>query len=327
MLTKGTQPKVSTIEQYAHYVLDDPQVKAFIDDYKKYQRVADRIIDSFEGQVDQGILTFDNEEDLKAARVFNRNSEGGKQVTLMLKVRNMIPEAWSKEKLKNIMGRDASQPHPNITDIPLIMFKSFATTKDFDEYLPKGSISALSGAYFSKEIDLARQKYLVFALYLWLFFNAKYTAKGDLYYKDVYKDMHVSEITGKIDGISIQRVEFLRQFKDYIHFDLLRTEDYEKNQKKGAVLRLSLDRPETGFITIQKCGDSSLKCNYTLTADRENTNYLVKEYLGPNPILELQKLGTFLSCDNCAKQAYFMASLNKETQYYCDMKCFNRCKK
>ena len=52
---------------------------------------------------------------------------------------------------------------------------------------------------------------------------------------------------------------------------------------------------------------------------------LKEKYLVPTPTL--RKLGTFFSCAYCARQAYFMTIHKNENHYYCNTKCFNRCKK
>lgn len=355
--------KTYTVEEYAHLVLDDPKVREVIEKFTAFQKAADKVIDSFEGLVDSAIVKFDDAEELSLARAFNLSTEECKNTELARIIdATHVDIGWDDPELSydEIAARDASQPHPNATDIPIIVFREFVINPNFRNYLYNGSVSLLSGAYFAKDIDLARQKYLVFATFLWSYMTPKTPeGGGDQYYifaeccprveeeilnglasmttlherKDYVHYNQATVVTndvvetpGQISHTAV-RLEFLEQFKDYIHFDLWNEDDYSKRQKTGTVIRLALDIPETGRVVVQKCGDRGNVCNTTYLINEDELKRLEEEYLGTTTSPVLTKLGTFLRCDRCAKQAYMLASRKNEERYYCDMKCFNRCKK
>lgn len=148
----------------------------------------------------------------------------------MFMIDDMYPKEWDKIKLRDIVQRNASEQRPNKSDIPLIIFKRFATDPIFKQYLAKGSVDLLSGAYFAKDMDLAKQKYLVFAVYLWLNFKVKHSPEKDM---DVYYDIDYREYTTVDDRVRFSawdRNIFIRLFKDYIHFDLWDEGDYKKER-------------------------------------------------------------------------------------------------
>ena len=193
MISKAlvTEFKRHTIESYARYVMDDPQVVAFIKRFKEYQRAADKVIDSFEGLVDNGLLNIESEGELADARAFNQSTEECKNRTLQGFIDDL---GTSSFPIEYVILRDASHAHPNKTDVPLLIFSDFIRNEHFRDYLFKGSVDLLSGAYFAKDIDLARQKYLVFATFLWAFMKPVKVAitdeggqkESDTYY--VYDD-------------------------------------------------------------------------------------------------------------------------------------------
>lgn len=355
-VTTTPKYKTYTIEEYAHYVLDDPRIQDMTSRFAKYQKAADKVIDAFEGLVDSGVLVFDDAEELERARAFNASTEICKDVELERLLATLHPDiGWIDPELSfdEIAARDASQPHPNKTDVPVIVFYEFATKEEFKDYLYKGSLELLSGAYFAKDIDLAQQKYLVFATFLWAYMDVKIPeGGGDQYYNyaeccptveepdalnaslSLRNNRHYNQVVvdGDASPQSLRqishtavRLDFLRAFKDYIHFDLWHEDDYDKKKKRGTIMRLALDIPITGNVVIQTCGNKGDKCNTMSRINEESFERLSKEYLTPDT--ELRKLGTFLRCGRCTKLAYFMVTRNSMNQYYCDLRCFNRCKK
>ena len=307
-----------TIDQFAHYVLDDPKVKAFIEKFTTYQKTNDKLIDSLEELIDSAGLTFDNEEELKVAREFLRNAEARKNETLRKLIVDIEPlgdvitglpvfDAISKN---NIRRRErlaiASQ-----SDVPLLVFREFALSDEFKDYLFKGSVPWMSSAYFAKDMDLAQQKYMVFATFVWAAMVEEVTQEAKFLYN--------FRLTFHYDYL----INFLSFFKDYIHYDLWDEGDYTKRGKTGTVLRLALDTTETGSVVVQECGDMPISCNKTIFLDRESM-YALKEAFEKK---QLMRLNTSLRCQHCMKQAHFLARQDNQNAYYCSQRCFNCCKK
>ena len=251
------QYKRYTIESYARYVLDDPEVKALMHKFTTYLKAADKLIDSFEGLVDSELVKFDSQEELEAARAFNRVTEETKNTQL----KALLSKKYSVPALGDVVKREATEPHPNHTDVPLIQFQQFANTLHFQDYFLTGSLYLMSGAYFAKDIDLARQMHLVFAVFLWSFTEPVILADRDTFYE--YNPL-----------LRHERLAFLEKFRDYVHFDLWNEDDYEKKNRTGTVLRLDLDRPETGYVVIQHCGDRPNICNRSVLINEKNLEEL-----------------------------------------------------
>lgn len=320
------QYQVRTIIEYAQYVLDDPRVIAFIEKFMTFQAIGDRMMDAFEGMVDAGLLVFKNDEELRIARSYNTSvHQKAKNDELHRMIQNEIfPPEWrlSKEALtvRNLVKKGADQPHPNFTDIPLIMFYEFAQDRAFGRYLYGETLHFLSGTYFAKDIDLARQRYTVFAIYLWVRMDAKSTfdTKSDTFY----------EFTQPVE--TQRRVSFLKEFRNYIHLDLWDSSEYKKKQKDGVIMRLRLATFDTGSIVVQECRETSGTCNkvYTLNKQDDDIAFLQKAY----PVSDegerkgLKKLGLFFQCRHCQKAtASFYSPLSKEAHFYCDSACFRSC--
>lgn len=321
--------RVFTIAEYTHYVLDDPRVKQIIDSFVRYQRVADKMIDAFDMLIDEGQLRFDSTEELNIAREFNRATETTKRDALTRMI-DKIHDFATPIYLRDVMRRTESEPHPNVSDMPLIMFKAFAKHPRFSEYLFTGRIDLISGAYFTKDIDLARQKYLVFALFIWTFFDAKslYDRRSETYYDEAPIDVHASSNATSALQLKVQRMStsserlrFLALFRDFIHFDMWESGDYAKRAKEGTVMRLRFSSTMPGQVVIQTCATTLSNCNTVYLITGESMAYLTERYhTADTPLV---RLGYFFTCRACEspKAAYFAAS-SETREFYCDEKCF-----
>lgn len=353
MLTLTTEFQRYTIESYAHYILDDPQVVAFIKKFKDYQSAADKVIDSFEAIVDQGVK-FESEQELANARAFNQSTEVCKNAHLQEMIDTLgVEKGWLDNPreviLPLLLTRKASDEPPNKTDLPLYMFRDFITNEHFKDYLFKGTVDLMSGAYFAKDIDLARQKYLVFATFIWIYMKARSDVlypDGEINGTDTYYDFDiVEEVESMVLDAAISREDFdkltlaqlskrstiqargdfLADFKDYIHFDMWHDDDYAKRMKKGTTLRLDLGVEETGLVITQSCAINPNICTKTYLISPYTTEVLRREYLKPET--ELMRLGHFFKCHQCEqRKANFFIShkASGETHFYCDLRC---CKK
>lgn len=332
MLPIVPQYKTYTIESYAHYILDDPQVKAFIESFKLLQKAADKWIDLFEPLVEQELLKFDSEEELAKARQFNRFTNVSKNRLLQEMIQTLNQEEeWPPIKdIADIMIRDESQPHPNRSDIPLLIFRDFANNVYFNDYLFKGSVNIMNTLYFSRDIDLARQKYMVFAVFLWCFMDPHRIIVDDMPASDMFYDyaphtnkIIVEDVESLIDegrkSTVEKRLQFLQDFKPYIHFELWNEDDYAKTLQEGAVLRLDLERSDTGNVVIQDCPDRPNICNRVYLINDINLPILEEEYL--QPITVLRKLQASLKCEHCGKRAYL---LDKMKRSYCTQQCYHK---
>lgn len=318
-MTSGTR----TIIEYAQYVLDDPRIKEFVRKFKTYQAVADRLMDSFELLVDNGVLAFKNDEELEIARSFNHGNEKTKNRELWRMIeKDLYPhDEWKKEMfgagsfISAVALRGADKPHPNVTDMPLIMFHAFAMDKSFGSYLFKDTLSFLNGTYFSKEIDLARQRYLVFAVYLWT--------------KTQSNQQGFFELNEWPEHTRIRSL-FLNEYKSYLHLDVWHSSEYLGKNKKGSIMRLWLATPTTGSIVVQRCGERSISCNKTYSLDTQGDLMTLRgAYLRAGLVNEAQqlvKLGLSFECRHCQNEtASLYSPESKEMHFYCNQECFNNC--
>lgn len=323
--------RVFTIAEYSKYVLDDPRVKAIIDAFVLYKNVADKMIDAFDFLLDEGLIKFDTAEELRIARIFNQANEETKRAGLA-RIIDGIHTFPGPFDLRVIVGRNETEAHPNVTDIPLIMFKAFATHSQFAEYLYTGHVDLLSSAYLTKEMDLARQKYLVFALYVWLFYDAKslYDRRSETYYDEALISVYTSPnatntmlLMARRISTSAERLKFITLFREYIHFDLWSSDDYAKKVKQGVVLRLRLSTSTTGQVVLQGCESTTRECNSAYLITNETMAFFIEKYLTPDT--PLHKLGYFFPCRVCknATAQFFLAHDNDVVKhFYCDSRCY-----
>lgn len=331
----NTHLRLFTIAEYTKYILDDPRVKAIIDAFVLYRSVADKMIDSFDFLLDEGILTFKTSEEMRIAREFNQASEATKRAGLA-RIIEGIHSFPDRLDLRAVIGRNETDSHPNITDIPLIMFKAFATHPQFADYLYTGRIDLLSGAYLTKEMDLVRQKYLVFALFIWVFYDAKslFDRRSETYYDEA--PIGISTLPSNASNTlitmarristSTERLKFLALFRDYIHFDMFSSDDYAKKSKRGTVLRLRLSTSTTGQVVLQVCEGATSVCNTVYLITSETVAFFTEKYL-THPDIPLERLGYFFPCRVChspTAQFFFANDNDVVKHFYCGKQCYTQ---
>lgn len=323
--------KLYTLQQYAHYVLDDPRVDAWIKRFKTYQRVADRIIDACDAYIDTGVVTFDAIEQEAVTR-YKKAMERVKNEELERMIEEIHPPYWAHYKLASVARGKTNSPNaPRREDMPLLMMKRFVCDQHFRDYLFKGVVPLIAGPYFRDDIDLARQRYTIFALFLWIRTDGCHDFKHGTYsyYEEAISGANTVYLSprDKVRSTVANRLELLYRFKAFIHFDMWEPADYRRRNKKGEVMRLRLRSYDTGQIVLQQCDGPTHECNEYYLINQEILAHLALRFHSPEE--QLTPFALVFRCDYCGKHsASFLtqehATLQSETTplFYCDKACF-----
>lgn len=321
--------KSLSIDEYALFILEDERVKEALKKIDTSHRMHDHFLAFPLDKV--------NADELAYMARYRDALKRAKEKSILEILRKSMSSRWLYVSDLEGIAHNVIAGEPSYEDLPIIMLWHFATDPAFRPFLLDGVL-----LWFSDSLPSERTRQFVFALFLWLKMDVRYdSVRERSYYVKAEPELtKAHRLLSHADRLLVStvsdRLHFIELFKDYIHTDLWRAEDYDKQGKHGIVVRLRLATSIPGQVVLQECGEKTIRCNKLYMASEDSVKKIQSVYLEQNrllrmsPLQQQQQQPTELTfqCRQCGSgwgSACMFMSMKREEQkpnFYCNMKYF-----